>query len=152
MKKILMTGIISLGVLFVGNKVADAELIDTKVDTTYNKYIEEYLVENYEKNTIFTKIYIKSNDIDKVNKVDGNVDCYVFSDDTINHNGEKRTNERPVPVSLWESKFTGKPKVNTEYILVVKRNYFSGGGYLKSFEPIDIIEIEKPKKTFKIKK
>ncbi|MFJ3389530.1 hypothetical protein [Lysinibacillus sp. NPDC086135] len=152
MKKLLVAGVLSLGLLIAGNQVANAETISPKVDTTYNKYIEKYLVEDNQKDMIFSKTYFDRDDIGKVIKVDGNVDCYVLKDDHIKPDGEKSVIERPVPVSLWESRFTGKPKPNREYILVTKRNYFTTGGYLKAFEPIDIIEIEKPKKTLKLPK
>lgn len=147
MKKALLSVVLTTGLLFTGNQIANAERIDPEVDTTYNKYIEEYLVDGYQENMIFTKIYIDRDNIGKVIKVDGTVDCYAFKDDTT-INEEKKTFERGVPVSLWESKFTSNPKIKTDYILVVKRNYLAKGGYLKSFEPVDIIEISKPKKTF----
>ena len=152
MKKVLLTVGLTTGLLFTGNQIANAERIYPETDTTYNKYIEEYLVDGYQENMIFSKIYINKDDIDKLVKMDGTVDCYNFKDDYVNPNGEKKTHDRGVPVSLWESKFTGKPKINTEYILVVKRNYGAKGGYLKAFEPIDIIEIPKPKKTLKLPK
>lgn len=152
MKKLLVAGVLSLGLLFVGNQVTNAEIIYPEVDTTYNKYIEEYLVEDYQKNMIFSKITFDRVNSDKVITLDGNIDCYVFNDVTIRPNGEKRDNDRAVPISLWESKFTEKPKVNTEYILVIKRNEEGGKGYFKTFEHVDIIEIEKPKKTFKVPK
>lgn len=152
MKKALLIAGLSTGLLFTGNQIANAERIYPENDDTYNKYIEEYLVEGYHENTIFSKIYIKKDDIDKIVKLDGTVDCYNFKDDTVSPRGEKKAYDRGVPISLWESKFTGKPKINTDYILVVKRNYGATGGYLKAFEPVDIIEIEKPKKTLKLPK